>query len=222
MCAYTRYTPEICVAACGRDWSLRRPAALEELWDSLDEEEFGEDERLPYWVELWPASLALAELLFEEREYICGKRCLDLGCGLGLTAMVGTWLGAWVMAVDYEPEALLFARRNADANTIPQPLWTAMDWRRPALARGSIECVWGGDIMYERRFVSPVLAFLGHVLARGGKAWMAEPGRDVYDHFRAALVAGGWQSRLVRTVTVDPLYVQPVGVGVKLWELTKD
>jgi hypothetical protein len=44
----------------------------------------------------------------------------------------------------------------------------------------------------------------------------------VYDHFRAALVSGGWASRLVRTARVEPLYAQPSGVGVKLWELTKN
>lgn len=222
MNAYTRYTPEISVAACGREWILRRPARLEELWDSMTQQDFGDDERLPYWVELWPASLALSEWLQENRETIAGKTCIDLGCGLGLTAMVGSWLGAKVLAMDYEPEALFFARKNAAVNGVPQPFWTAMDWRRPAVARGCADRVWGGDIMYERRFVAPVLAFLEHTLAPGGRAWMAEPGRDVYEHFRGALVSGGWKSSLVRTVRVDPLYVQPVGVGVKLWELSRD
>jgi predicted nicotinamide N-methyase len=222
MCSYTRYLPEISVAACGRSWTLRRPAALEEMWDAMGGEEFGADERLPYWVELWPASLALAEWLFERRDAIAGTRCLDLGCGLGLTAMVASWLGARVLAVDYEPEALFFARENAALNGVPQPLWTVMDWRRPAVAAGGIDHIWGGDVMYERRFALPVLSFLNHALAPGGRAWLAEPGRDVYDHFRAALVAGGWASRLVRTARVEALYVQPSGVGVKLWELTKN
>jgi hypothetical protein len=34
-----------------------------ELSDSLDAEDFGQDERFPYWAELWPSSLALARFL---------------------------------------------------------------------------------------------------------------------------------------------------------------
>ncbi|WP_291357357.1 methyltransferase domain-containing protein [Desulfovibrio sp.] len=205
----------------GRAWRLERAANLEELWDAMTEAGAAfEDERIPYWTELWPSSLVLAEWLALRRADITGRPCLDLGCGLGLTALVGQWLGARVLAMDYEEVALGFARRNAVTNGVPQPLWTLMDWRRPALARGAFARIWGGDIMYEKRFVAPVLRLLAHALAPGGAAWVAEPGRTVYEAFRHALTAEAWTARRVHSAAV----ASPDGQGrptVTIWELTR-
>ena len=218
----TEYTPHICVRAAGRVWRLSRAADLEQLWDAMTAapDDF-EDERLPYWTELWPSSVALAGWLAQQQQTITGQTCLDMGCGLGLTAMVGQWLGAQVTAMDYEEDALHFAFCNAALNDVPQPLWTAMDWRRPAVRAQSMHRIWGGDIMYEKRFVAPVLRFLDHALAPGGAAWVAEPGRSVYDAFLHALQNGGWQGRRVYTETVEPLYAQPVPVTVHVWEICR-
>lgn len=87
---------------------------------------------------------------------ISGRTCLDLGCGLGLTALIGVWLGAGVIGIDYEPEALAYAWKNADLNDVSQPLWVIMDWREPAIATRSVDFICAGDIMYENRFVEPV------------------------------------------------------------------
>ncbi len=221
MNVYSRYTPDVTVSACGRDWVLHRPAELECLWEAMTDADFDDDERLPYWVELWPASIALADHLAGRADMVRGRLCLDMGCGLGLTAMVGTWIGAKVIAMDYEAEALAYARRNAAANGVPQPFWTVMDWRFPAVRPGSIAFLWGGDIMYELRFVDPVLRFMNHALAPGGMAWMAEPNRDVYQSFRAALFSGGWTAKRVYSGRLPALYEQPERVSVNLWELCR-
>jgi predicted nicotinamide N-methyase len=178
------------------------------------------DERLPYWVELWPASLTLADWLLEQQEEIRGRFCLDLGCGLGLTALAAQSLGARVLAVDYEEEALGFARLNALENRVESPAWAVMDWRVPAFKKQAFDFIWGGDIMYERRFVTPVLDLLGYALAPGGRVWLAEPNRNVYDDFRAALLKRGWNSTRVREARESALYAQKEKVGVSLWELS--
>lgn len=216
------YQPRITVRAAERLWQLTRAADLEQLWESMTTDPDGfEDERLPYWTELWPSSVALASWLALRQEEIAGRLCLDLGCGLGLTALVGQWLGARVMAVDYEEEALRFAARNATLNQVSQPLWTLMDWRRPAVRAESMARIWGGDIMYETRFVAPVLRFLGHALAPDGAVWVAEPGRTVYEAFLHALQSGGWQGRRVYSERVEPLYAQPVPVTAQIWEIRR-
>lgn len=209
------------LSLCGREWTLLRPTDLETLWESLSDEEFAEDERIPYWVELWPSSLALALWLQRNQQKIAGKRCLDLGCGLGFTALVGAWLGAKVLAMDYEADALSFARKNAEANALPQPLWTIMDWRQPAVAARSCEFIWAGDIMYENRFVEPVFSFLDHALADNGLVWIAEPGRSAYDHFKRALLSRGWRYVRVAQEYVEPLHEQNVPTTAKLWELAR-
>lgn len=222
MSPYSRYTPDITVPACGREWLLHRPADLEALWDSITDEEFGDDERLPYWVELWPASIALADWIAERKDALCGKRCLDMGCGLGLSALAASSVGAKVIAMDYEEEALAYGRKNADANNVPQPLWTVMDWRKPAVLPRSVDYIWGGDIMYERRFVDPVVRFIGHALAPGGRVWMAEPNRDVYQYFRAALFHDNWTAKPVYTGRLPAIYIQPERVSVTLWEISRE
>ena len=73
------WQPFLTVNACGRDWTLERAADMEALWESMTE--FTEDERLPYWTELWPSSLVLADWLYQRRESLRGQPCLDLGCG---------------------------------------------------------------------------------------------------------------------------------------------
>lgn len=206
--------------AAGRDWVLLRPDDLERLWNDMTQEEFTADERLPYWVELWPASIALADWLLERKNDILGRVCLDMGCGLGLTALVAHNLGARVVAMDYEQSALEFASLNAAQNGLNgEPAWAVVDWRAPAFKRGAFDFIWGGDIMYERRFVLPVLDCLEHALAPGGRVWLAEPNRNVYDDFRAALLQRGWSSKRVVSAKVDPLHVQKHKVSVSLWEL---
>jgi predicted nicotinamide N-methyase len=217
----------ITAQAAGRSWRLERPADLETLWQNIASAESvpeNQDERLPYWVELWPASIALADWLFLNRERIAGKKCLDLGCGLGLTALVAASLQAEVVAVDYEEEALRYARRNARLNARRsgerEPLWAVMDWRAPAVRSGSLDFIWGGDIMYERRFIAPVLAFLEHALAAGGLVWIAEPDRNVYAHFRDALFKRGWKSVKAHSARVERAQGQEAPVEVSLWELS--
>ena len=69
----TAYTPFISVRACGRLWRLQRAADLETLWNAmLDDPQNFEDERLPYWTELWPSSIALCRWLEERRAEIAG------------------------------------------------------------------------------------------------------------------------------------------------------
>ena len=220
MSQFSAYTPSLTVQACGRSWILHRAASLEALWDAMTERGASfDDERLPYWTELWPSSVALAQWLEERRADIAGKHCLDLGCGLGFTALLGQWLGARVLGMDYEEEALTFARRNAEANAVPQPLWAVMDWRRPAVAKSSMDFLWGGDIMYEKRFVAPVLDFLDWALALQRRAWIAEPCRTVYDAFRGEMSRRGWLGRRVFEARIEPFYAQPMPVTVHVWEL---
>ncbi len=209
------------VTAAGREWLLFRPADLESLWESITDEKFSVDERLPYWVELWPASVALADVINERAGELRGKTCLDIGCGLGLTAMAASAAGAKVIGMDYEPEALLYARRNAEANHIPQPLWAVIDWRAPALAPRSCSFIWGGDIMYERRFVAPVMNFLEHALAPDGTVWIAEPNRNIYSLFNTALNERGWTSKKIHSGKISPQPALPIEVSISIWELKK-
>ncbi|MDR3640786.1 MAG: methyltransferase [Humidesulfovibrio sp.] len=193
----------------GRIWRLERPADLESLWAAMGEGApsggWEADERLPYWVELWPAAVLLARAVAARPELVAGRVCLDAGCGLGLPALVAASCGGRVLAFDYEPEALVYARRNAAANlgpAAPAPLFAAMDWRKPAVAAGGAEVILGADILYERRFFEPVAAFLDHALAPGGRALIADPERAVSAGACERLRGLGWRVETPLTAKV--------------------
>lgn len=207
--------------ACGRQWRISRPADLESLWAAIDDDIFNEDERLPYWVEVWPASLGMARWLTANAEAIRNRACLDLGCGLGFTALAASACGALVLAADYEREALSYARINASVNAVPSPLWVTMDWRHPAFARHGLERIWASDVLYEKRFAAPVSDFLDHCLAPDGVAWISDPGRNTFEHFRALHIRKGWTVRLAQKWDVEPVYTHTSPVGVNIWELRR-
>lgn len=198
------------IDAFGRQWFLDHPENLEDLWDAMDDKDFV-DERIPYWVEIWPSSLVLAELLYQRQNEIRGEYCLDLGCGLGFTALIGQFLGAHVLACDYSPPALASARRNAFLNRMGKngPQWLAMDWRAPAFQKSCAKRIWAGDILYEKRSFAPVLNFLDYAIVPGGAVWIGEPGRSVFAGFKNMAEEKGW--RLETVFRGEPQSLHPGG-----------
>ncbi|MFP4072049.1 MAG: class I SAM-dependent methyltransferase [Desulfovibrionales bacterium] len=194
-------TEELTLSACRREWRLSRTADLETLWDAMTEDDLDEDERLPYWAEVWPSSMVLAEHLLAEQEALAGARSLDLGCGLGFTACVAASLGARVTAVDYQWPAVYFSRRNMGLNRV-EYLPVQMDWRRPAFKPNSFSYMIGGDILYEKRFVDPLAGLFRHVLRPEGRIWLAEPRRYISEHCWVRLAGHGFVVREIRRQTV--------------------
>lgn len=205
--------------SCGRIWHIRR-ADMDKLWADMDKQE-GEEAHLPYWNEIWPSSLGLAGWLAEMQDDIRGKNCLDMGCGLGFTALLGRWLGAEVTGMDYEPEALKYAEINARLNAVEGVTFTVMDWREPTFIPESFDRIWAGDIMYEKDFAHPIAAFLSSMLKKGGRAWIAEPGRDIFHHLLDALPEHKLRHKRICSLPVSPLTEQDVPVPVTIWEVAK-
>jgi predicted nicotinamide N-methyase len=129
---------------------LLRPQSPEAL---IDEEAFAHDEFLPYWAELWPAATALASNLPDVR----GLKVVELGCGLGVPALVAAARGAQVTATDWATDAIALLRENAARNGL-QLLAEVRDWRAPWAE--TFDLVLAADVLYERRNVEPLLARL--------------------------------------------------------------
>src|ERR671910_684904 len=101
------------VALPGRELALLAPRDGEAL---LSEEDFAQEEFLPYWAELWPSALALARVI--ARRPLTGRRVLELGCGLGLPAIAAALAGGRVLATDWAPDAVAMIARNAEHNAL--------------------------------------------------------------------------------------------------------
>jgi predicted nicotinamide N-methyase len=188
-----------------RELRILRPRSPEAL---IDDEAFGEEEFLPYWAELWPSGIALAEHV--EAIGVAGLRVLELGCGLALPSLAAALGGADVLATDWAPEALALAGQNAQANGIV--LHTAvLRWDAPGLlAAGSFDLVLAADVLYEARNAGPLLDLLHQAVAPNGAALVADPGRRHASLFLDAAPARGWH------VTVLPAALLPRGAVYEL------
>ena len=180
----------------GHRLKLKRLADLETLWSGLQEKCTDMDqERIPYWAEVWPSSVLLAEHLDSNRELIRERLCLEVGCGLGATSILASRLGARVMAVDMEPHALVFARQNAKANNTPDVFWAGMDWKRNALKKHIFEFIWAADVLYETGLALPLADFLRDCLAPRGRIWIADQERNVSGTAWSKLLSMGFKAR---------------------------
>jgi predicted nicotinamide N-methyase len=163
---------------------------LDSMLDDVDPITFAEDERLPYWAELWPSAIGLARYLDRDVS-LHGKQVLELGCGLGLLGIVAARDGARMLCTDYEANALAFARHNALQNGCRHIRFRLVDWRYPALKR-RYDVILASDVIYEARNFGPLVALLQRFLARGGCAFFADPGRPHAVPFFALLRQRGF------------------------------
>lgn len=150
--------------------TIRRPLDPAAL---VDASAFAENEFLPYWAEIWPSALRLAEALPENLPHI---RVLELGCGLGLPSLVAAARGATVLATDWSEEAIVLLSENAARNAIELTA-RRVDWAEPALLleEAPFDLVIAADVLYEARNVEWLAALLPQL---GREVLLADPGRD--------------------------------------------
>ena len=67
---------------------------------------------MPYWATPWASGLAVSEAVVAEPGRVAGARVIELGCGLGITAMALVRAGARLTVVDCWGETLAFCRYN--------------------------------------------------------------------------------------------------------------
>jgi predicted nicotinamide N-methyase len=180
---------------------LLRVADVDTLLDRLPKIQYRPDERLPYWADLWPSSLALADYLCKTME-LRGWEVLELGCGLGLVGIVASQLGGVVTFTDYEADALAFTRYNVLRNRCQQAVIRHLDWHAPSLGQ-TYALVLASDVLYERSNFDALLRVLDTALGENGQFIFAEPNRPVArDFFRLLRDHGFYYERSTAQVDV--------------------
>ncbi len=180
---------------------LEQVADVNKLIDQITDGEFNQDERLPYWAELWPAAHAMAEYILKNPENFKNKKILELGCGIGLVGIAAAKTGADVIFSDYESEALKFAKNNYFLNFKKQAKTLLLDWRKPSENK-IFNTIIAADILYEDRFLAPVYKTLQKMLVTGGKVYIAEPDRSVAKPF-FKLMENGFQLNDKMTINIQ-------------------
>jgi predicted nicotinamide N-methyase len=167
-------------------------ALFDEFLEQGDEHPDLQDERIPYWADLWPAALGLASYLVRTSAVSQGMRVCETGCGMALPGIVCGALGAEVVLSDYLPEALRWAAHNWALN-LKQPLQTAlMDWRNPDPALRA-DLLLGADIAYEERAQAWLPDVFRTLIGPGGRALISEQGRPVALSFFERLPTLGFE-----------------------------
>jgi predicted nicotinamide N-methyase len=197
--AHTGKLVDAAVAIPGSDITVAvtRPADTDRLLDQIAADP---EQNLPYWAEIWPSGIALAAAIVTHPERVRGRRVLELGCGVGITAAIALAHGARLTVTDYAAESLVLARLTCLRHTGREPERAErVNWRDPASLRaltreGRYDVVLGADLLYEQRDVEPLLAALDPLLAPGGALWLAEPGRRPARAFLDILRARGWRA----------------------------
>ena len=172
---------------------ISRPVDYDRL---IDDASTDPEQNLPYWAELWPSGVALAAKIARDPAIVQGRRVLELGCGLGVTAVAAMRAGADLLVSDYSAEALALCSLNALEQTGTQPETLRLNWRDPGTsldgAGNGYPVVLAADVLYERRDVDPLLALIERIVARDGELWLAEPGRPPAARFLESIGARGW------------------------------
>ncbi len=158
---------------------IETPIDSKDYLKSVDDvvEKYSTDYKIPFWIDVWPSAIALAEFILESEEF-SGKKVLELGCGLGLTTVALGFKNALITATDYEMMALQYARRNYIKNVGNEEnaKFVYLDWRHPVLSE-KFDFVIGADIIYERELFQDIVNVLKIAMTPNSICYLADPNR---------------------------------------------
>lgn len=173
--------------------TIETPADFDALLDACARETPDTVDRIPYYANLWPSAIGLAEALATRASALTGTSVIELGCGLGLPSILAARLGAaTVVATDFHPDVMPWLRQNAAQNNAAIT-FEHLSWATPRTLGGRcFDWVIGSDLLYERRHIPALVHCIDTLAAPGATLLVADPGRDGLGSFAAALTRSGW------------------------------
>ena len=164
-----------------RTFSFSCPAEPADVLDSITNEEYNRDQFLPYWAEQWPSCEVLLPFLDRMPLAEKGASVCEIGSGLGIAAVMLCASGFDATAFEISPVACRYIRANMARNGCRGGVVCA-DWRHSPFTR-RFDLIAGSDILYEERWIEPVLRFISGSVAPDGAALIADPCRKYWGWF---------------------------------------
>lgn len=164
---------------------LYQTASLDSIVEGMSDDDFGPDERFPYFLTTWDSGLELARFFIEEQESLplAGKTVLELGSGTGISGIFAAKLGATVIFSDYEDESLTLCDSNAKLNGLEDYSLLTADWRAFPQLESTPDLIIGSDLLYEERQCKPLFETVAKLIENGRPFYLSDPGRDYIDKF---------------------------------------
>jgi len=186
------------ILIAGREVRIHHPRNADDL---IDEQAYADDERLPYWADVWPSARVLAERVATMP--VDDRRFLELGCGAGLVSVAAAIAGFDVTATDYYDEALRFTALNVLVNTGALIDTRIGDWRRFPHDIGRFELVVASDVLYEQPHAALIAGVLDRTLTARGSGIIADPGRVAAPKFVDECKERGMPAAMLDRVTFE-------------------
>ena len=180
---------------------LMRPKDPDSVLETITDEEYEKDKFLPYWAEIWPSSQSLYKYLLEIPVDISGH-ALEMGCGIGTISALLASKGMHCVAADISPQACMYALFNMKNNG-GKGSALCCDFRYPPIVNNKFDLIIASDVLYERRWIEPVLAFIQKMISANGQALIADPCRSHWEEFKLTAKRGGMDIEVVRSETVN-------------------
>jgi len=139
-----------------------------------------EDDYMPYWSYLWPASISMARAILNA-EWPTNVTALEIGCGIGLAGIAALAKGMRVVFSDYDATSVQLAVHNARQNGFTNCDGLLLDWRNPPSM--SFPVILGCDVVYEQKHHQPILDLTKSMLDEDGRCWIADGGRQLAEAF---------------------------------------
>lgn len=196
----------------GRVIRLYKVSDIDLLLDRISD-----SEEIPFWAELWPASLGMAQYMLNNGDLFRSRTMLELGAGVGLAGIAAKLVGAETVQSDFMAPALEFCALNCLENQVSPAGLLQADWRCFPKDAGRFDWIIGSDILYEKTLHLHLEEVLQEHLKPSGTVVLADPGRDYARLFQELCVCKGWH---IRRETV-PVWWEDKAYPIDIYQLMK-
>lgn len=129
----------------------------------------------PYWSQVWPSSIALADHILGEENSFRNRSVLELGAGLGLPSLVAARLARQVTCSDIQPAAMEIAALSAQIHQLHNFSTAVLDWAQRPLPPADILLL--SDVNYQPGGFGAIRDLIEYFLHRGTIVVLATPQR---------------------------------------------
>ena len=146
----------------------------------------------PIFGQVWPAGLVLAEIM--SRHDVDGLRILELGCGLGIAAMILTERNASVIATDQHHMSQIFMAHNSRVNDVAATTFALCDWTQLETEFGEFDLIIGSDLLYETIHPKLLAEFIAAHCKPTAEVIMVDGGRKLSGRFDRLMLENGFNN----------------------------